>query len=75
MSFDEESRFLVACMGERKVVYKRNGKEITAKVKGDQNSNYFGRIVGFLEIAGHSHSFSFADLKFPIVNYDEWCIS
>lgn len=34
MSFDEESRFLTVCEGEREITYKRGGKEIKAKLKG-----------------------------------------
>ena len=34
MSFDEESRFLTACEGEREITYERGGKQIKAKLKG-----------------------------------------
>ncbi|MBL8180015.1 MAG: tyrosine-type recombinase/integrase [Blastocatellia bacterium] len=34
MSFDEESRFLAACEGEREITYERSGKQIKAKLKG-----------------------------------------
>ncbi|MBK8302977.1 MAG: hypothetical protein IPK98_06095 [Chloracidobacterium sp.] len=34
LSFDEESRLLTACMAEREIKYKRNGKPVKAKLKG-----------------------------------------
>lgn len=50
LSYDEERRLLEAC-GERTLTYKRKGKEVTAKDKGERRAYLRGLIVTALDTA------------------------